>query len=270
MTTTSFFANPTSRTLLIPLIVRARESEHPRGLFQDKEAQSIVANLPQEEFSFSMHPFMRIGTAVRINYFDTLTRSFLEKREHPVIVHLGCGLDTRFSRTDTGKGIHIHLDLPEVIAIRQELMPHKNERCLDWANSVLERDWMDRLEKEYKGCDFMFIVEGVLMYFQEKDVRKLIHDIAEHFPGAHLAFDTSGSASSKVINKKSAVQQMKASLLWSYDDDGNLDTWHPRLKRLERACYFNRNILRWGIWSLMHFVPPMGKSSAMYHFAITE
>lgn len=262
-----FFQNPASKTLLIPLFIRSLESRRLNGLFRDKAAQDIVARLPDDIFTFSMHPFMRIGTAVRIRYLDDLTKDFLARADQPVIVELGCGLGTRFSRVDNGKGVYINIDLPEVVTVRQNIFPHSNERDIDWRGDLLERDWMNRLKKEYAGHQFMFIAEGVLMYLAEGDVRKLITDIADQFPGAHIAFDTSGSLSTHAINKKSAVRQLKASLVWAYDDDGSLDLWHPRLRRLERAYYFNRHILRWGLWSLIHFTP-IGKSSAMFHFEV--
>ena len=267
MANTTLFQNPASQTLLIPLIIRAREGSHPKSLFRDKAAEDVVARLPAEAFNFSMHPFMRAGTAVRIRYFDDLTKEMLEKTERPVIVQLGCGLDTRFSRTDSGKGVHINIDLPEVIALRWEILPQENERDMDWAGDLLERDWMDRLEREYAGHQFLFISEGVLMYFTENDVRTLLSDIADRFPGSHIAFDTAGTRAARVINKKSAVKELKATLSWAYDADGSLDAWHPGLRRLERAYYFNRFRSRWGIWCLTHFTS-IGRSSAMFHFLV--
>jgi len=269
MSESALFENPVSQTLLIPLVIRAHEGSRPKSLFRDEAAENVVASLPAETFDFPMHPFMSIGTAVRVRYFDDLTKDFLNSAEDPVVVQLGCGLDTRFARTDMGKGVHIGIDLPEVIAMRREILPQENERNMSWAGDLLERDWMDKLEREYPGRRFLFIVEGVLMYFTEDNVRKLIVDIAERFPGAHLAFDTSGSRTARMVNKKSAIQQLDASLAWPYDDDGSLDAWHPGLRRLERAYYFDKFRTRWGLLWLTRFLP-IGKSSAMFHFKVEE
>ncbi len=131
MANTALFENPALQTLLIPLIVRAREGENPKNLFRDKAAEDVAARIPTEAFNFSMRLFMRAGTAIRTRHFDNLTKAMLEKAERPVGVQLGCGLDTRFARTDSGKGIHINIDLPEVIAMRQEILPQDNERDVD-------------------------------------------------------------------------------------------------------------------------------------------
>ena len=264
----SLLENPVSRTLLIPLAVRARESARPDRLFEDALARDIFARLPREVSVFPMHRFMLTGTAVRVRYFDDLVKDFLAETERPVVVHLGCGLDTRFSRTDRGKGVHVHLDMPEVMALRERLLRENLDRCADWSGSITDRDWMDRLEREFSGCRFMFVAEGVLMYLREAEVRALLGDIAARFPGARIAFDTVGRAVFRKINSRSAVRRLDAALLWGYDDDGSLDGWRPDLRRLDRAYYFNRFKARWGIWSLMHYYPPVGRGSVMQHFAV--
>ena len=266
----SLLENPASRTLLIPLVIRARESARPDRLFEDSLARDIEARLPRAGLDFPMHPFMRTGTAVRVRYFDDLAESFLAEAERPVVVHLGCGLDTRFSRTDKGKGMHVHIDLPEVMALRGRVLPESRDRCADWPGSITDRDWMDRLEREFAGRRFLFMAEGVLMYLREEDVRMLLGNLADRFPGSRLAFDTVGRAVFRKINRQSAVRQLDASLSWGYDDDGSLDAWHPRLQRLDRAYYFNRFRRRWGVWSLMHYYPPVGRGSVMHSFGILD
>ena len=148
MNTNGLLEHPASRTLLITLRIRSQEDDLPDGMFKDPGARKAVEGLPPEVFSFPVNHMMRVGTAVRVRYFDDLTRSFLHDKENPVIVQLGCGLDTRFSRTDSGKGVQINMDLPEVMRLRQELFPQPDERCLDWTGSILDRDWMHRLQQD--------------------------------------------------------------------------------------------------------------------------
>ena len=39
------------------------------------------------------------------------------------VVHLGCGLDTRFERVDNGQVEWFDLDIPDVMALRESLIP---------------------------------------------------------------------------------------------------------------------------------------------------
>ena len=267
MNTNGLLEHPASRTLLITLRIRSQEDDLPDGMFKDPGARKAVEGLPPEVFSFPVNHMMRVGTAVRVRYFDDLTRSFLHDKENPVVVQLGCGLDTRFWRTDSGKGVQINMDLPEVIRLRQAFLPQTDERCLDWTGSILDRDWMHRLQQDYAGRNFLFIAEGVLMYLREAEVRSLLRDLADNFPGAHLAFDTAGSFVCKKMNKNSAVSKLNAEMTWGYDHDGSLDKWHPRLRRLDMAFYFNRFRQRWGLTCLLHYFPPLGRASLMHYFA---
>lgn len=71
---------------------------------------------------------------------------------------------------------------------------------------------MHRLKQDYAGRNFLFIAEGVLMYLREAEVRSLLRDLADNFPGAHLAFDTAGSFVCKKMNKNSAVSKLNAEM----------------------------------------------------------
>ena len=149
MNTNGLLEHPASRTLLITLRIRSEEDSLPGGMFRDPGARKAVASLPPEVFSFPVNHMTRVGTAVRVRYFDDLTQAFLHANENPVVVQLGCGLDTRFWRTDSGTGVQINMDLPEVMRLRQELLPQTDARCLDWTGSILDRDWMRRLQQDY-------------------------------------------------------------------------------------------------------------------------
>ena len=70
-----------------------------------------------------------------------------------VVVNIGCGLDSRFSRIDNGRVRFYDLDLPEVIEIKRRFFEEN-----DWyhliASSVLDYDWMAPL---LQTCDCPFL-----------------------------------------------------------------------------------------------------------------
>jgi O-methyltransferase involved in polyketide biosynthesis len=45
----------------------------------------------------------QISIAVRTEILDNATNEFINKFHYAVIINIGCGLDTRFSRIDNGK-----------------------------------------------------------------------------------------------------------------------------------------------------------------------
>ena len=90
-------------------------------------------------------------------------------------------MDTRFQRIGNPKAVFYDLDLPEVMALRRELIPEQPGNVYI-AASLLETDWMDELCQKHPDAEFIFIVEGVLMYFYEKQVKSFLHHVANVAP----------------------------------------------------------------------------------------
>lgn len=91
-----------SETLLMTLYIRAREFKRPDAMIKDDMA---VAMLNQIDFDFSRFRMQRhdeVALIIRTNKFDSHVRDFLKRNPDAVVVHIGCGLDTRSSAWTTG------------------------------------------------------------------------------------------------------------------------------------------------------------------------
>jgi hypothetical protein len=104
------------------------------------------------------------------------------------VVHIGCGLDSRFDRVDNGQVEWYDLDLPDVIGLRRKLIGDEGERYHLLGCSVLEPAWLEAV-RVHRGRSFLFLAEGVFMYFTETQVKSLVLTLRDHFPGAELVFD---------------------------------------------------------------------------------
>ena len=158
------FKNIVAETLLIPLYMRAKESRRDNPILYDKAAERLADSLEYDYSQFDGAKLSEVGCVVRGWYFDRAVRRFIETHPNPVVVNVGCGLDTRFQRIGNPKAVYYDLDLPEVIALRRELIPEQPDNVYI-AASLLETDWMDDLRRRHPDAEFIFIVEGVLMYF---------------------------------------------------------------------------------------------------------
>jgi O-methyltransferase involved in polyketide biosynthesis len=78
------------------------------------------------------------------------------------------------------------VDLPESIKCRQRFMPdtdrHKNFAC-----SALDFRWLDEVDAS-RGV--FITAAGLLYYFEEADVARLIGACADRFRGSEMMFDT--------------------------------------------------------------------------------
>src|SRR5512136_2194699 len=93
--------NGVAGTLLITLYIRAMESQRPDALIKDARAEALVRQLDQETLRKTEALTEDTGRMVLIlksREFDRFAQDFLERHPQATVVHIGCGLDTRFER----------------------------------------------------------------------------------------------------------------------------------------------------------------------------
>jgi O-methyltransferase involved in polyketide biosynthesis len=128
--------------------------------------------------------------ALRALLYDRAATAYLTTHPGASVVALAEGMQTSFWRLDSagviGESTWYSVDLPPVIAVRQQLLP-RDERIVELPQSALDRSWMDRVDGS-KGV--IITAEGLFMYFEPDDVMSLIADCAKRFPGGQLIFDS--------------------------------------------------------------------------------
>ena len=169
-------------TLLLMLHQRAAVSRRSPGVFHDPEAERIYAAIDYP-FAARFGPPSPWG-ALRARAIDARIRSWLLAHPAGTVVGLGEGLETQFERVDNGTVRWLSVDLPEAVAVRRTML-RPNERRREVACSALDPRWLDEI-----GEGPVFVTAaGLLMYFEEWEVARLIGSIAERLPGAQLCFD---------------------------------------------------------------------------------
>jgi len=114
--------NLVAEMLLIPLYVRAVEAQRPDALLRDDQAMTMVEQIDYDFSRIKIAGHDQVGMVLRVGQFDHYTQDFLTRHPDAVVVHVGCGLDTRFERVDNGQVEWYDLDLPEVMELRQRLL----------------------------------------------------------------------------------------------------------------------------------------------------
>ena len=170
-------------TLLWPLYNRAAFARRPGALLHDPKSVAIHDAI---DYPFARH-FGKPNEAhaLRALRFDDEVRRFLSEHPDGTVVALGEGLETGFWRVDNGRVRWLAVDLPEVIAFRSHWLPD-TDRHTSLACSALDFRWMDHVDRS-RGVFLM--AEGLLMYFEPDDVRRLLGACAERFPGSEMMFD---------------------------------------------------------------------------------
>ena len=243
------FKNVVAETLLIPLYMRAKESRRKGdAILKDTMAEQLVDSIEYEYSQFDGAKMSEVGCVVRGKYFDDAIRRFILSHPHPVVVNVGCGLDTRYQRIGNDQtAVFYELDLPEVIALRRELIPEQPGNAYI-AASLLETGWMDDLLRRHPDAEFIFIVEGVLMYFYEKQVRSFLHAVVSRFGGGELWFDVCGTMMSRHGVKPDSLRKHEAQIRSGINDGHRVEQWEPALQLIEQANYMKFFRPRWGFF----------------------
>lgn len=183
MTATTIRLEGIPETMLWTLHNRAQEAKRPNGILRDPDAIRVYDSIPYEYSRYFGRPD---GThASRSRIFDDALRPWLAKHPGGAVVELACGLETQFHRCDEGTVRWYCVDVPEAIAVRERFLPAQ-ARCRHLPLSALDLSWMDEVDPS-RG---LFVTaQGLLMYFHEAEVRRLVTAILAGFPGAVLMFD---------------------------------------------------------------------------------
>ena len=214
-------------TLLVTLWARAVETEKRRPILADPKSVEIRDRIDYDFARFNSARASQFGICVRSLQFDAWVRAFL--REHPsgTVVEIGAGLNARFERVDNGRVRWFDLDLPDATALRQRFFEESERRTFISA-SVLDADWL-RAVKGASDGPFLFVAEGVFMYFPEWEVRPLFSRLADAFPGALLAFDAMSTWWIEHQQRHDAIKYFEARMQWGLDDVRDLHWWDSRV-----------------------------------------
>ncbi|MFB0537333.1 MAG: class I SAM-dependent methyltransferase [Anaerolineae bacterium] len=257
-------------TSLIALYIRAIESQRTDALIKDERAEAVVRQLDQAYLQKTTALTENSGRVVMIlktREFDRFAQDFLRRHPDAAVVHIGCGLDTRFERVDNGRVEWYDLDLPEVIELRRKLIGGEGARHHFLACSVLEDAWLDAV-RAHQPRPFLFLAEGVFMYFTEAHVKSLVLTMREHFPGAELVFDAFSPFLRWTHNLKVTRTGIGAHLHWSLKRPQDLERWRDGIRLLDTRYPFQALEPRLRRAWKVRLVPFLATGIGVFHYQL--
>ena len=223
---------PEQETLLITLYAKAQPGN---PLLFDPTAQDIL-NQVDYDFARLRVPYKTVVLICqRAKKLDMVTRDFLGEHPGGVVLQLGCGLDSRFLRVDDGLACWYDLDMPPVVELRHRFFA-ESERYHMIASSVTDLDWVDTVASG--GRPVLVVAEGLLMYLDEADVRRLVLRLHETFPGCRVIADVFSRLTARSATKHPSLKYTGATIGWGMDDPHELEAWAPGVRLLEE-WYFS-------------------------------
>ncbi len=233
--------NTVQETLVIPLFGRLVCSERFPELFSDPEAKRICGSLDYDfadkrrKMESAAGLFGALEVAQRHYDLRCEVEEYLMSHPKAAVVNLGCGLDDTFSKVYNGQCRGYNIDLPDVIRVRNDLLP-PGEGETNIACDLNDYSWMDQIDAE-DGA--IFFAAGVFFYFSTSEVKKLFCFMAEHFPGGVLAFDSCNQHGAKLMRKtwlkEAGITDVRA--FFSLEDESALNDWSDRFISVTAKSY---------------------------------
>ena len=195
--------NTVQETLVIPLYARKKAAEIFPNLYKDQTSAKIMERI---DYDFSavektsgktMYRFGYLEVAMRQNDLVAEINDYLKFHPKAAVVNLGCGLDDTGRKCDNGECKIYNLDFESVIEVRNELLP-PSEREENIACDLNDTVWFNKIDA---SGGVVFFASGVFYYFLKEQVKSLVCQMADYFPGGKIVFDGANKTAVKMIAK---------------------------------------------------------------------
>ena len=259
-----------AETLLTTLYIRAIESQRPDALIKDEKAVALVTQMSYDfdrVRQIKMDEDDKVTVILRNLEFDHYARDFLARHPEAVVVHIGCGFDSRFERVDNGRVEWYDLDLPEVIELRRKFIGDEGKRYHLLGRSAFDSAWLDTVSV-HRQRPFLFMAEGVLMYFEEAQVKSLVLTLRDHFPGAELVIDAFSPFLVRANNLRLSITKLGARYHWGLRRGQEIEGWGDGIHLLDEWGYFDRPEPRLDHIRWMRHIPLLARVLRIYHYRL--
>jgi O-methyltransferase involved in polyketide biosynthesis len=265
-------------TLLILLCYRAIETQRPDALIKDEKAVELVKQLSSDgpirydSGWITQTPMAEANKVMRIiltREMDRYSRDFLKRHPEAVVVHIGCGLDSRFDRVvERNSQVEWYdLDLPDVIKLLRKLIGDEEGRYHLLGCSVLEPVWLE-VVKVHRGYPFLFLAEGVFMHLEQMQVKPLVRMLHENFQGSELAFDCYSPI--HVLRSNLQTARFGFCTHWGIWHDQELEKWAKGIRLLDEWGFLDESEPRLAPIRWLRPIESLFRTLRIYHFQLGE
>lgn len=223
------------QTMLATLYARALDADFKRPILGDRLAKQIVERLDYDWTKTAITPRRAPSVTTRAAHFDAWANQFLAAHPQAVVLHLGCGLDSRFFRLKPGPGVEWYdVDYPEVAALRAQLYPTA-EHYHVIAAAVTDPGWLSYILADRPA---LMLAEGLTMYLTEQDGTALLRRVVEHFGSGELQFDVFNwlGIKSQVLN--TVVRRSGSTLRWAINGPDDIVAAVPGVRLVAWQRWF--------------------------------
>jgi O-methyltransferase involved in polyketide biosynthesis len=243
-------------TMLATLYAKALDADAEEPILGDRFAKQIVERIDYDWKKTTITARRAPSVATRSAHFDAWTDQFLAAHPHSVVLHVGCGLDSRFFRLQPGPGVEWYdIDYPEVAALRAQLYPVA-EHYHVVAASVTDPGWLADIPADRPA---LLVGEGLTMYLTEQEGTALLRRVVGHFGSGELQFDAFNGLGIKAQVLNPVVRRSGSTLRWAINGPDDILAAVPGVRLLAWERWFESDTFE----MLPRSAKLMGKAMAL-------
>ena len=173
--------NEINKTLFIPLYGKALVTKQ-NIILKDPTAEKIWKKEGFVLQGKAKSKWLAYNMAMRARVFDDWTDLMLENNKDALILHIGCGLDSRYKRIKHTFRLWIDCDLPDVISVRRKYYEETESyymKELDAANSSQIKALPD-------GKTVIVVLEGISMYLSNEQLYEFFKSLQDKYETIYI------------------------------------------------------------------------------------
>lgn len=205
--------NEVNKTLFIPLYGKSNVSKQ-HIILSDPDAERIWAS---ERFPIrgkSKSKWLAYNMAMRARVFDNWTDSMLRNHKDALVLHIGCGLDSRCRRVQEPYRLWIDCDLPDVIAIRKGYF----DECGNYRMQALDASDPAQTASLPESDTAIVVLEGLSMYLSKAQLRGFLGALRKKYRVLCVLMDIYTEFGAKASKYKNPVNDVGVTKLYGIDD----------------------------------------------------
>lgn len=207
-----------SKTLYIPLYGKALVSR--KGIIlRDEKAEELweAEQIPLRGKAASK--WLAYYMAMRSAVYDAWLRTQLEMDPEAVVLHLGCGMDSRCLRVEHPGRVWYDVDLPEVIRERsRHFASGGTDRML--AADLREDTWLE----EIAGENAIVVLEGVSMYLEPQELKRLMERLGKRFCRVSMLMDCYTELAARLSRRHNPINSVGVTEVYGLDDPMSVES----------------------------------------------
>jgi O-methyltransferase involved in polyketide biosynthesis len=218
------------QTLFIPLLGKAYENKKKFPILTDTKSIEIIENL-----DFDIKPLLNSGIGniffcLRTKIIDNFVEKYIDKNKTNIILHLGCGLDSRCERIPVNNVDWYDIDFPDVINVRRKFYAeNKNYHLI--SSSITKNEWLNTIPKG--NYNYIVVSEGVFQYLKENEIKELLISIKNDIGKYTLIIDAINKLSLKLSKNDKSIKNTGVTLYWGIDSPKEITKWGNGIKLIK-------------------------------------